>query len=398
MNTHKGIVFETTTAYSIFLTSDGLFEKGIPLTSSVQIGEEVYFRPYPNMKQKVKDSFKSRWTTPILSVVATIVLLFSVLLPAQSNVSAYVQIDINPSIELGINKAGNVYSFKGLNDEGVGIKRDISFWKGKPLSWVLLQIVDRTESLIEETEVVEITTIYQNKMDHETLEKVIETAVATSASQVLPKKQAIKVTEATVSDWESATNKGVSVQKYQSELKKKNKDKLEKVKDKVKGKMKSETKNKETQKKLDNSKVIQKKQDNSKVIKKDVKEKKEPKNEKKNPHKKSLKTDKPNNKDVQKKQKVNQNKVKNEQPKEKQKANNKKEQLKAKKKSEKLANKQSNLTNTKDSNSHIVKKDNKVNGNKKVKKEIKKGKITHKKRSNAKEKNQKDDKPKHEMK
>jgi hypothetical protein len=75
MNTHKGIVFETTTAYSIFLTSDGLFEKGIPLTSSVQIGEEVYFRPYQNMKQqKAKYSFNSRWTTPILSVVATIVL------------------------------------------------------------------------------------------------------------------------------------------------------------------------------------------------------------------------------------------------------------------------------------------------------------------------------------
>jgi hypothetical protein len=394
MNTHKGIVFETTTAYSIFLTSDGLFEKGIPLTSSVQIGEEVYFRPYQNMKQqKAKHSFKSRWTTPILSVVATIVLLFSVLLPAQSNVSAYVQIDINPSIELGINKAGNVYSFKGLNDDGVGIKRDISFWKGKPLSWVLLQIVDRTESLIEETEVVEITTIYQNDMDHETLEKVIETAVATSASQALPKKQAIKVTEATVSDWKSATNKGVSVQKYQDELKKKNKDKLEKVKDKVKGKVKSETKNRETNKK----------QDNSKVIEKDLKEKKEPKNEKINLHNKSLKTDKPNDKKVQEKQKVNQNKVNNEKPKEKQKVNeknNKKEHLKTKNKSKQLANKQSNSTNTKDSNSHIVKKDNKVKGNEKkdklekVNKKVKKEKIKQEKRGNAKGKIQKDDKPK----
>jgi len=394
MNTHKGIVFETTTAYSIFLTSDGLFEKGIPLTSSVQIGEEVYFRPYQNMKQqKAKVSYKSRWTTPMLSVVATLVLLFSVLLPAQSNVSAYVQIDINPSIELGINKAGNVYSFKGLNDDGVGIKRDISFWKGKPLSWVLLQIVDRTESLIEETEVVEITTIYQNEVDHETLEKVIETAVATSASRVLPKKQAIKVTEATISDWKSATNKGVSVQKYQNELKNKNKDKLEKVKEKVKSKMKPETKNMKNQKK----------QDESKVIEKNVNMKKEPKNKKISPDNKSLKTDNPNNKNVKEKQKVNQNKINYEQPKEKQKVNdkiNKKGHHKVKKKSKQLANKQSNSTNTKKTSSYIVKKGKKVNENEKkeklekVKKEKKNEKSTHEKRGSAKGKNQKDDKSK----
>ncbi|HLG27128.1 MAG TPA: hypothetical protein VI423_05025, partial [Paenisporosarcina sp.] len=128
MNTHKGIVFETTSAYSIFLTSDGLFEKGILLSSSVQIGEEVSFLPYQHVnQQKRKVSLRTLWATPTLAIVATIVLLFAVLLPAQSNVSAYVQIDINPSIELGINNAGNVYLFKGLNDDGTAIKRDISF-------------------------------------------------------------------------------------------------------------------------------------------------------------------------------------------------------------------------------------------------------------------------------
>jgi hypothetical protein len=393
MNKHKGIVFETTSAYSIFLTSDGLFEKGIPLTSSVQIGEEVYFRPFQNKKQqKLKDSYNSRWTAPIISVVATIVLLFSVLLPAQSNVSAYVQIDINPSIELGINNAGKVFLFKGLNDEGVEIKRDISFWKGKPLSWVLLQIVDRTESHIEQTEVIEITTIYQNEMDHEKLEKVIETAVTTSATQALPKKQSIKVTEATVSDWKSATNKGISVQEYQKERKEMNKVKHEKVKKNVK----SETKKTETKKNQDKPK-----------IEKGLKEKNGPKNEKIKSHNNSMKQEKQkmeqnNSKKDQSKEK--QNNSKRDQTKEKQKVNYKKEKPNEKYNVKHPTNQKTKSTKNKNSNSHHVKKDRYDSGIekkdlvKKERKEIKRDKETHEKVGNTKATGQKDAKTKQDRK
>ena len=384
MNMQKGIVIETTNAYSIFLTSDGLFEKGIPLNSSVLIGEEVYFRPYQNIKQrKMKGSYRSQWMTPILSVVATIVLLFSVLLPAQSNVSAYVQIDINPSIELGISNAGNVYSFKGMNDDGLAIKRDISFWKGKPLSWVLLQIVDRTESLIIKKEVIEITTIYQNDKAHDKLENVIETAVVTSTKQILPKKSVIKVNEATVSDWKSATNKGISVQKYKKDLNEKYKEKREKVKTEV---QKTETK---------------KKNNNSKVNDKGTKEKKEPKNEKPTPQKKSMTNEKQSNKDVQKKQqnngkkekskenqKVNDQTYKNEQTKEK---NNMKQQNKQKSKSTETKDTKSNFSN----NSSDVKGNEKKNKNVKVAKKLKSNEIKHREQGNNKEIKHKSNNKKH---
>ena len=383
MNMQKGIVFETTNAYSIFLTSDGLFEKGIPLNSSVQIGEEVYFRPYQNIKQrKMKDSYRSQWMTPLLSVVATIVFLFSVLLPAQSSVSAYVQIDINPSIELGINNAGNVYSFKGMNDDGLAIKRDISFWKGKPLSWVLLQIVDRTESLIIEKEMIEITTIYQNDKGHDKLEKVIETAVATSTNQILPKKSIIKVNEATVSDWKSATNKGVSVQKYQKELKEKSEAKREKVKIKEKAK-EVQTDVQKTETKKDGS--------NSKVKDKGTKEKKEPKKVKPTPQKKPMTNEKQSNKDVQEKQqnngkkqkskenqKVNDQTYKNEQPKEK---NNMKQQNKQKSKSADTKDTKSNFSN----NSSDIKGNEKKNKNVKVSKKLKTNENKHREQGNIKE-------------
>lgn len=392
MNTHKGIVFETRSAYSIFLTSDGLFEKGIPLSSSVQIGEEVSFRPYQNVKQQQrKVSLKTLWASPTLAIVATLVLLFAVLLPAQSNVSAYVQIDINPSIELGINNNGKVYLFKGLNDDGTEIKRDISFWKGKPLSWVLLQIVDRTESRIEQTETIEITTIYQNEVDHESLEKVIETAVITSTSQVMEKKQAIKVVEATVSDWKAATSEGISVQKYQKKLKVKNKDIQQKIKDKVKAK----THIKETKKN----------QNKPKVIEKDLKEKKELKNEVKQPLNESIEIDKPKNTDIQEKQKVNQNIYKREQPKEKPKVNhnnNKIVQAKEKNQVKQQTNVKNKATDNKGATQKIVKKDHKVYGTEKkitkqnkVEKEIKKEKVIPKISSQTMNKDRADGNTKH---
>ncbi|WP_155966695.1 anti-sigma-I factor RsgI family protein [Paenisporosarcina sp. TG-14] len=216
MDTQKGIVFETKATYSIFLTSDGLFIKGVPICSSVQVGQEASFRPYQKVKN-LKMAFKTKWTTPMFAIAATIILLFFVLLPSQSTVSAFVQIDINPSIELGINKKGNVYLFNGLNEDGVALKRDISFWKGKPLSWVMLQIINQSQSM-EENEKINITAIYQNGVDQEILEKVIETAVSTSTSQILTKKNAVKVINASTSDREIAKIEGISVRQYHAEL------------------------------------------------------------------------------------------------------------------------------------------------------------------------------------
>ncbi|QBP41638.1 anti-sigma-I factor RsgI family protein [Paenisporosarcina antarctica] len=215
MDTQKGIVFETKATYSIFLTSDGLFIKGVPICSSVQVGEEASFRPYNQVKHP-RISLKTKWTTPMFAIAATTILLFFILLPSQSTVSAFVQIDINPSIELGIDKNGKVYLFNGLNEDGVALKRNISFWKGKPLSWVMLRIINQSQS-IEENEKINITAIYQNEVDQETLGKVIATAVSTSTSQVMTKEN-VKVINASTSDREIAKIEGISVRQYHDKL------------------------------------------------------------------------------------------------------------------------------------------------------------------------------------
>lgn len=222
-NTFKGIVFEKKNAYSIFMTPEGLFQRGIPLSTSVEVGEEASFRPYLDMRKR-RRSIKTAWSAPVIAMAASIVLFFSVLLPSQSTVSAFVQIDINPSIELGIDHDGEVQLFRGLNEDGEAIKRDISFWKGKPLSWVLQQIVNQTESISTESESIEIITIYKNDKDHVELEKVIDTAI-TATPGIATEKQEVKVIEASIADREAANTEGISVKKYRAEIEMKNTEK-----------------------------------------------------------------------------------------------------------------------------------------------------------------------------
>jgi hypothetical protein len=243
MNKQKGIVFENTSSYSIFLTEDGRFQKGIPFPTSVQVGEEVLFRPYVTML-KIKPSIKPAWMAPLVAAVAIVLLFFSVLLPAQSKVSAFVQVDFNPSIELGIDEKGDVQQFKGLNEDGTALKREISFWKGKSLTSVLTTIVDHSIISTQNEKQFEITTIYKEDTSQDSLEKLIRTAVAESTSKLVT--ESVQVKEATVEDRSKANEKGISVDAYKQEMKNeemKKQSPLPKVKENSKTKEKEHRKN-----------------------------------------------------------------------------------------------------------------------------------------------------------
>lgn len=208
MNTQKGIVFEHTPSYSIFLTEDGRFQKGTPIPSTVLVGEEVAFRPYTTATVQRYSPTKKAWMAPVLAAVAIIFMFFSVLLPAQSKVLAFVQVDFNPSIELGIDKKGDVQHFVGLNEDGDALKRELSFWKGKSLSRVLSSIVASSD-ISSQKEQIEITTIYKEETHNESLEKLITTAVAQSTNKLAT--ESVQINEATIEERIEANEKGVSV-------------------------------------------------------------------------------------------------------------------------------------------------------------------------------------------
>ncbi|MNC12757.1 Anti-sigma-I factor RsgI [compost metagenome] len=65
---------------------------------------------------------------------------------SDKSVVAYVSIDINPSIELGIDKNKRVREMKGLNDKGLEIVRSVSY-KGRSMDDVTDKILQKAEEM-----------------------------------------------------------------------------------------------------------------------------------------------------------------------------------------------------------------------------------------------------------
>lgn len=91
------------------------------------LGSEIEFNPY-----RAKHNLFSYKKLGVL--VASIVLFFLAIpfvseyfFSSEQQVIAYVGIDINPSIELGVDKEGIVKEARGLNDDGKGLIKDLQF-------------------------------------------------------------------------------------------------------------------------------------------------------------------------------------------------------------------------------------------------------------------------------
>ena len=115
----KGLVMEATSETLVVMTPTGEFikvpweKKAIPA-----LGSEIEFK-VPQAKQSFSSPQK-------LFVLAASIVFFLLAIPfvseylylGESQVIAYVSIDINPSLELGIDKESRVKEARGLNKEG----------------------------------------------------------------------------------------------------------------------------------------------------------------------------------------------------------------------------------------------------------------------------------------
>ncbi|PJK16874.1 hypothetical protein CQS04_06895 [Chryseomicrobium excrementi] len=127
MMTHFGIVMDVKEDYSIFLTEDGEFMKGIP-ASDAEVGEYAHFTEY---KAPFKLT-KSPALTPILAIAATMVLIFGASFSDIPEAYAFVELENGERIELGIDKEGTVIYVEGVEEHS---------WEDKALSKVLVEIV-----------------------------------------------------------------------------------------------------------------------------------------------------------------------------------------------------------------------------------------------------------------
>ena len=119
----RGVVMSIHSKHAVVMTRDGRFLKA-PLRGNPQIGEEMVFEEELSSKEERK---RLRFPLPGgfvrygAAAAVLCLLLASWLVYAASSarsVVAYVTIDINPSIEIGIDKSEKVRELRALNSDG----------------------------------------------------------------------------------------------------------------------------------------------------------------------------------------------------------------------------------------------------------------------------------------
>ncbi|MFD4928212.1 anti-sigma factor domain-containing protein [Peribacillus butanolivorans] len=225
----KGVILSINKRFVTLLTPEGEFLKTKRQERTYEVGEEITFSP---VKPKVTLSFSSFHLSfkkkAVLSVAAALLILFSIL-PSYSSehVSAYMTIDVNPSIELELNDHLEVLKLTGLNEDGKLVIDKLTNWKGKKIKTVTNRIVETTKKLgylKGNKQIVVSTTLLDKdkKLDKNLKEEIKEISEQGNVSQTK-----MKVIQATKTDRKQARQQGISTGKFVE--KKLNEDK-EKVK------------------------------------------------------------------------------------------------------------------------------------------------------------------------
>ncbi|AYC29056.1 anti-sigma factor domain-containing protein [Paenisporosarcina cavernae] len=214
MTKGRGIILEVHDEYSVFLTSDGGFIKGVPSMDDPIVGVECSFTEFIPVTSMLNRTVKWKMVYPVLAAAATLLLVFGMLFGNESTASAYIQVDADSSFEIGVNDQGEVVHFSALDDNGEAFIRQLKSWKGEQLSSVLSDIM-KNYSKETQTNPITVTTIFHNEAD--SLRATIDEAIEETKTELPSIAKQVEKEEASFKEYEAAKERGVSVQSYISE-------------------------------------------------------------------------------------------------------------------------------------------------------------------------------------
>lgn len=164
MRKYKGIVCEKKATYSVFLTEDGEFLRGTPINAAVQIGEEAEFHLFAQATAPKR--MKPIVIAPALIAAMLLITLVASWFPETTPAYAYIQVEGDSTIEIGVDEDGKVISLHST----AGVMED---WEGQSVDFVLAKAIEQVST--EKTELA-VTTLYE-KENKPKLKKQIEEAV-----------------------------------------------------------------------------------------------------------------------------------------------------------------------------------------------------------------------------
>lgn len=170
----EGIVLELNDGRAIIMTHVGEFLE-IPSNRSWRIGDHVQFRRKPAFP----------WNTALkyTSAVAALFLLITIGLPwinfgAQQAVAAYISVDMNPSIELAVDKDERVISAVALDEDGTRLLSKLNI-KGKPLGEATAMAMEQARvmgflSLDSEEVLITVVVVDGSQQEEEEISRELE--------------------------------------------------------------------------------------------------------------------------------------------------------------------------------------------------------------------------------
>ncbi|WP_144548684.1 anti-sigma factor domain-containing protein [Bacillus sp. X1(2014)] len=214
----KGIIMEIEEEFLTLMTPEGEFLHTRRQNQPYAIGEEIQFFPIERVKSSnpfssINRIFKFK---PVWALVAVFVIMLGSFFPMyQSNKAyAYMSIDVNPSIELGVNKKMQVIEITGFNKDGKKIVSHLTSWKKKNVSDLVQTILTemKKEGYLSTNDRVIISTA-RTKSPEENVEKELKANIEEIKVSVEKQKAEPTIVIATETELKKAHKRGITAGK-----------------------------------------------------------------------------------------------------------------------------------------------------------------------------------------
>ncbi len=214
----RGIIMEINRKKAVVMTRDGGFERiRLKKGQAAHLGEEILIPEEP--QKRMFPTFVPSIT--MASAFAAFILAFAGIFSFNTEpVAAYVSIDVNPSMEVGVNQDMEVLEYTSLNEDSKALQKEIEELKGLPLA----KFVESVVALINEKGyfnsnhdvLLATTSILKGSNENEKVQQSLARELAAVQNRLLTKNEeiAVKVVSADKETREHAKENGISTGKY----------------------------------------------------------------------------------------------------------------------------------------------------------------------------------------
>ncbi|MGD6841757.1 anti-sigma-I factor RsgI family protein [Bacillus infantis] len=217
----KGVILEIEGRFMTMLTPEGEFLRALNTEGQHQIGEEIYFYPVKTAEKDGKGLISRLGARKKLIAAAALacLLVLSLVMPFNnsSEVYAYMTIDVNPSIELGVDKELSVVELHSYNQEGRELLNLMENWKGKSAGYVTRKILNlaQQQGYLREHEEMIIASVLKKEVSKDSSEsKKLDNQVESIKETAEAENLEVKVIQATEGEREKAKEKGLTAGKF----------------------------------------------------------------------------------------------------------------------------------------------------------------------------------------